>query len=233
MLLAELRREIVETGLACLALGIVHGTAGNFSRRCLDTGLIAISPSGIPYPETSAGDCVVVTPDGEIRDGVRRPSSETPMHTMIYRARPDVHAILHTHSHYSTIVSCIRPELPVILTEVAVVLGGPVPVARYGKTGTDDIGQSVLEAITPASRAVLLKNHGLIVLGKSFAETMAIAEIVEESAKVYVHALAANGGREPDHVPEELIAEMRERFLASYGQDTRGQDKGHFGIRAS
>jgi L-ribulose-5-phosphate 4-epimerase len=224
MLLAGLRQEIVQTGINCLSLGIVHGTAGNFSRRCSETGLIAISPSGIPYPEMSDGDCVVVTPDGKIRDGARRPSSETPMHTMIYRARPDVHAIVHTHSHYATVVSCIRVELPVILTEVAVVLGGAVPVSRYGKTATDDIGQSVVEVLTPTTRAVLLKNHGLITLGNSFAESMAIAEIVEESAKVYVHALAANGGREPGLVPAELIPEMRERFLLSYGQVIRAQE---------
>lgn len=218
MRLAELRQEIVETGMACLELGIVHGTAGNFSRRCADTGLIAISPSGIPYPDTTPEDCVVVSLDGEIIEGTRRPSSETPMHTMIYRARPDIYAILHTHSHFSTVVSCIRPALPSILTEVAVVLGGPVPVARYGKTATDDIGASVVEQLTPSTRAVLLKNHGLITFGETFAETMALAEIVEESARVYVHALAANGGREPDLVPEELIPEMRERFLVSYGQ---------------
>lgn len=218
MLLPELRNEIVETGLTCLSLGIVHGTAGNFSRRCPETGLIAISPSGIPYPETTPKDCVVVSIDGEVVEGERRPSSETPMHTMIYQARPDIHAILHTHSHYATVVSCIRPELPPILTEVAVVLGGGVPVARYGRTATRDIGDSVVEQLRPGSRAVLLKNHGLITFGETFAETLAIAEVVEESARVYVHALAANGGREPDLVPANQIGEMRERFLESYGQ---------------
>jgi L-fuculose-phosphate aldolase len=218
MQLAELRQKIVETGLACLALGIVHGTAGNFSRRCVETGLIAISPSGIPYSETAPHDCVVMTVDGEVVDGTRRPSSETPMHTMIYRARPDVYAVLHTHSHFSTVVSCIRSELPAILTEVAVVLGGPVRVARYGMTATADIGRSVVEQLTPSTRAVLLKNHGLVTMGRDFSETMAIAEIVEESAKVYVHALAVHGGREPELVPMDLIPEMRNRFLASYGQ---------------
>jgi L-fuculose-phosphate aldolase len=140
------------------------------------------------------------------------------MHTMIYRARPDVRAIVHTHSHYATVVSCIRPKLPTILTEVAVVLGGSVPVARYGATATPDIGASVVEQLTPVTRAVLLKNHGLVTLGTTFAEAMAVAEVVEESARVYVHALAANGGTEPDLVPDHLIDEMRDRFLSSYGQ---------------
>ena len=127
-------------------------------------------------------------------------------------------AIVHTHSHYSTVVSCIRPYLPPILTETCLVAGPRVPVTRYGLTGTSDFGESVLEVLTPDSKAVILKNHGLICFAASFDAALGIAEIVEESAKVYVHALAANGGHEPDLVPEDVIPEMTERFLATYGQ---------------
>jgi ribulose-5-phosphate 4-epimerase/fuculose-1-phosphate aldolase len=81
-----------------------------------------------------------------------------------------------------------------------------------------DIGESVVEVMDEATRAVILRNHGLICFGRDFAEALTIAEIVEESAKVYVHALAANGGREPRLVPEELIPEMRDHFRATYGQ---------------
>jgi ribulose-5-phosphate 4-epimerase/fuculose-1-phosphate aldolase len=137
---------------------------------------------------------------------------------MVMRARPDIGAIVHTHSHYSTVVSCIRPYLPPILTETCLVAGPRVPVTRYGLTGTPDFGESVLEVLTPDSKAVILKNHGLICFAASFDGALGIAEIVEESAKVYVHALAANGGQEPDLVPEDLIPGMTERFLATYGQ---------------
>jgi L-fuculose-phosphate aldolase len=136
----------------------------------------------------------------------------------VMRARPDIGAIVHTHSHYSTVVSCIRPYLPPILTETCLVAGPRVPVTRYGLTGTPDFGESVLEVLTPDSKAVILKNHGLICFAESFDAALGIAEIVEESAKVYVHALAANGGSEPDLVPEDLIPGMTERFLAAYGQ---------------
>ncbi len=218
MKLENLREQVVAVGLEALARGIVHGTAGNMSVRDPETGLIAISPSGIPYPRVTTADVVLVNEEGEIVEGNRKPSSETPLHTMIMRARPDIGAIVHTHSHYSTVVSCIRPCLPPILTESCLVAGGRVPVTRYGLTGTSDFGASVLEVLTPETRAVILKNHGLICFGGSFDSALAIAEIVEEAAKVYVHALAANGGREPDLVPEELIPEMTERFMASYGQ---------------
>jgi L-ribulose-5-phosphate 4-epimerase len=218
MLLERLRNEVVEVGMEALRRGIVHGTAGNMSLRDPETGLIAISPSGMPYPTVGPADIVIVNDRGDVVDGARKPSSETPLHTMVMQARPDVRAIVHTHSHYATVVSCIRSYLPPILTETCLVAGPRVPVTRYGLTGTPDFGQSVLEVLTPQTNAVILKNHGLICFGASFAAALGIAEIVEESAKVYVHALAANGGREPDLVPEELIPEMAARFQASYGQ---------------
>ncbi len=218
MLLPELREEVVQVGLDALARGVVHGTAGNMSVRDAETGLIAISPSGIPYLEVTAADVVIVDEQGEVVEGTRKPSSETPLHTMVHRERPHVRAIVHTHSHYSTVVSCLKPYLPPILTEVALVVGPRVPVTRYGLTGTPDFGHSVIEVLEHGGLAVILKNHGLICFGRDFAEAVMVAEIVEESAKVYIHALAANGGKEPDLVPEDLIPEMRERFLATYGQ---------------
>jgi L-ribulose-5-phosphate 4-epimerase len=218
MLLEELREQVVAVGVEALARGVVLGTAGNMSIRDEESGLIAISPSGIPYPEVSAADVVIVDVEGAVVDGRRKPSSETPLHTMVMRARPDIRAIVHTHAHFATVISCIRPYLPPILTENCIVAGPRVPVTRYGLTGTPDFGESVIEVLTPESKAVILKNHGLITFGNSFAEALAISEVVEEAAKVYVHALAANGGREPDFVPEELIPEMTARFRASYGQ---------------
>ncbi|HET7095014.1 MAG TPA: class II aldolase/adducin family protein [Thermomicrobiales bacterium] len=218
MLLENLREQVVRVGLDALERGVVHGTAGNMSVRDAESGLVAISPSGMPYRSVTPADVVIVDLDGKVIHGRRKPSSETPLHTMVLRAYPRIGAIVHTHSHYSTVVSCMRPCLPAILTEVCLVVGDRVPVTRYGLTGTPDFGESVLEAMTPASKAVIIKNHGLICFGADFAEALAIAEVVEESARVYIHALAANGGREPDMVPPALIPEMTAHFRANYGQ---------------
>lgn len=218
MLLAELREQVIEVGLEAHRRGIVHGTAGNFSIRDPETGLIAISPSGMPYGTMTTADVCIVDLDAKVCDGHRRPSSETPMHTMIMRQRPDVAAIVHTHSHYCTVVSTFKPCLPPILTETVLVLGPRVPVTRYGETGTPDIGHSILEVMTPESRAVIMKNHGLICFGQTFEQGLLYAMIAEEAARVYINALAANGGREPDYVPEHLIEKMTAHFLASYGQ---------------
>ncbi len=218
MLLQRLREQVVQVGLDALERGVVHGTAGNMSIRDEESGLIAISPSGIPYPEVTAGDVVIVNDQGEVVDGHRKPSSETPLHTMALRIFPNIRACVHTHAHFSTVVSCIKPYLPPILTEVCLVVGAKIPVTRYGLTGTPDFGESVVEIMTPETKAVIIKNHGLITFGESFAAALTYSEIVEEAAKVYVHALAATGGHEPNLVPEELIPEMVERFRTQYGQ---------------
>jgi ribulose-5-phosphate 4-epimerase/fuculose-1-phosphate aldolase len=76
----------------------------------------------------------------------------------------------------------------------------------------------VVEVMTPASRAVIMRNHGLITFGQTFEQALLYSMLVEEAAEVYVQALAANGGREPNLVPEELVDEMTERFNAGYGQ---------------
>jgi L-ribulose-5-phosphate 4-epimerase len=218
MLLAKLREQVIEVAMEAFRRGVVYGTAGNFSIRDPETELIAITPSGMPYGRMTPADVVIVTLEGEVRDGCRKPSSETPMHTMIMRHRPDIRAIVHTHSHYCTVVSTFKPCLPPILTETALVLGPRVPVTRYGETGTPDIGQSVIEVMDADSRAVIMKNHGLICFGRTFDEALVHAMIAEEAARVYIDALAANGGREPDYVPESLIPKMTAHFRATYGQ---------------
>ena len=218
MLLPDLREQVIEVGLEAHRLGIVHRTSGNFSIRDDESGLIAISPSGIPYGKMVPADVVIVNLDCAVIDGHRRPSSETPMHTMIMRRRPDITAIAHTHSHYSTVVGTIRTCLPPLLTEAAIVLGAQIPVTRYGETGTPDIGLSIVEVMDDFTRAVLMKNHGLICFGESFEQALVHAIIVEETARVYIEALAANGGREPDYIPEDLIPKMTAHFLSTYGQ---------------
>lgn len=219
MLLANLREQVIEVGLEAHRRGIVHGTAGNFSIRDPESGQIAISPSGMPYGTMTPADVCIVDLDATVIEGTRRPSSETPMHTMIMNARPDVSAIVHTHAHACTVISTCRPCLPPILTESVLVLGPDVPVTRYGETGTPDIGHSILESMTPVSRAIIMKNHGLICFGDSFEQALLYAMIAEEAARVYIDALAANGGREPDLVPAHLIDKMTSHFLATYGQD--------------
>jgi L-ribulose-5-phosphate 4-epimerase len=218
LLLGHLREQVIGAGLEAHRRGIVYGTAGNFSIRDPESALVAISPTGMAYGRMAPADVCIVDLDCAVVDGCRKPSSETPMHTMIMKRRPGIGAIVHTHSHYSTVVSTFKSCLPPILTETVLVLGPRIPVTRYGETGTPDIGESILEVMEDETRAVIMKNHGLICFGTSFEEALVYAMICEEAARVYIDALAANGGREPDYVPEHLIPKMTAHFLANYGQ---------------
>jgi L-fuculose-phosphate aldolase len=135
--------------------GLVRGTEGNASARAGD--LVAISPSGLAYPTLRAEDVCLVTPDGELIEGPA-PSVELPMHLAVLAARPDVAAIVHTHSPRAT----ARP---------------PVPVAE-GVSGTPELGAAVLEAAA-GGNAVVIRDHGPVCFGADLAEAVERAFAVE------------------------------------------------------
>jgi len=217
MLLQSLREQVVQTGLEALSRRIVHGTAGNFSIRDDATGLIAISPSGMPYPTITPADVVIVDEHARIVDGTRRPSSETPMHTMIMRAFPTIRCIVHTHSHYSTVVGTIRDYLPPILTEVCCVVGEKVPVTRYGLTGLPDIGESVIEVMGPDTKAVLMRNHGPFTIGRDARDAVKAAVMLEDVART-VHIARQLG--DPLPIEPAAIDALFDRYQNVYGQPT-------------
>jgi L-fuculose-phosphate aldolase len=138
--------------------GLVRGTEGNASARA--GGLVAISPSGVEYGTLRPEDVCLVTPDGVLVEGPR-PSVELPMHLAVLAARPDVGAVVHTHSPRAT----ARP---------------PVPVA-VGVSGTAELGAAVLEAAAGGS-AVVIRDHGPVCFGRDLAEALARAIAVEKEA---------------------------------------------------
>ena len=108
-------QEIRETVLAAIkqsnALGLIHGTSGNISMRDPKENVVAITPSGRDYDTMKAEDITIVDLNGNVVDGDYIPSSETPMHTAVYRARKDVNAVVHTHSLYATVMSMRLKDL--------------------------------------------------------------------------------------------------------------------------
>ncbi len=227
MLLREQRRRVVETGLEALRRGIVHGTAGNFSERDRESGLIAISPSGIPYPKRRSRMWWWSISMERSWRGSRRPSSETPMHTMIMRElrpcrcdRAYPFALRDRGEHDSAVFAAgadgdVRGG------------GGRVPVTRYGLTALDDIGQSVVEVMTPGSRAVIMRNHGLITFGQNVrARRCSIRCWSRRRQRSMSRRWRRMAAREPNLVPEELVEEMTARFDATYGQPQDGSESG-------
>src|SRR3712207_5773926 len=149
------------------ASGLVAGTEGNVSARTPE-GNVLITPSGLDYAVTEPEDVVVVSLDGETLEGDFEPSVETPMHTGIYRSRPETFGIVHTHARFSTTLACLNWEIPPIHYMLAGLSDeGRVPVARYATFGTEELARNVSEALGRVHRACLLRNHGTISVGAS------------------------------------------------------------------
>ena len=180
---AELRTardQLVGYSARLLDDGLAVGSAGNISVRIGD--VVAITPSGIGYPEMRADDICVVSLDGAELDATQEPSSETPMHLAIYAATAAT-AVVHTHSAEVIALSSACNELPAIHYAIAG-LGGPVRVAPYVRFGSDGLAAAAATALE-GRRAAILQNHGAIVYGGSLAEAYERALLLEWLARVY------------------------------------------------
>src|SRR5512147_300653 len=160
MLLEALRRELVALHDELPRNGLVVWTGGNISARDPETGLVAIKPSGVRYGELTPERMVVVDLDGRVVEGDLKPSSDTSSHLYVYRHRPDVNGVVHTHSRYATAFAAVGRSIPVHLTAQADEFGGEIPCAGFAFIGDDSIGRLVVDGIGD-STAILLKNHGV------------------------------------------------------------------------
>ena len=190
MLLAEERQAVVEGGKAMVRAGLTTGTGGNLSRICRRRGLIAISPSGRDYVTMQPEDVVLVDLDGLTVEGLYKPSSELGFHLALYRQRPAVGAVVHTHSVYATTLACLGWELPAVHYLVGFA-GHKVPVAPYATFGTDELAASVAATMGRQFNAALLANHGLVTVGEDMRAALNTAEEVEFVARIYYQAKCA------------------------------------------
>ena len=183
MLLEEQRKMVIKTAAKAQSMGLIALTFGNFSLRDRKTGYLCITPSGMDYQELQPQDIVVIDVNGNIIEGTRKPSVETSMHCLIYQRRTDIFGICHTHSAYATAwASCSEP-LPVIVAELATLVGGTVETAPYRPIGSRELAEITAEVLAE-KYAVLLANHGLVAVGPDLDGAFSNAVIVEESAKI-------------------------------------------------
>jgi L-fuculose-phosphate aldolase len=207
--------EIVATCRLMMSTGLVVGTWGNVSRRCSPESF-QITPSGIPYQELRPGDMVTVDLQSGNRNGSLRPSTETPLHVAIYRSRPDVGAIVHTHSSYAAVFAVNRTEIPPLLEEMAQLVGGGVRVAPYATAGTAELAEGAVDALRGRA-AVLLANHGLVGVGRTLKDALTVCQVVEKSAQVFLWAKMSGT---PYVLGEQEVQKLRQGFLQNYGQRT-------------
>jgi L-fuculose-phosphate aldolase len=197
-----------------LKAGLVSGTSGNLSGRLPGTPMCLVTPSGVDYETMNPDDLVAVAFDGGERNHGLKPSVDTPIHVAIYRVRPDVEAVIHTHSTFAAALSTLHRPIPPLLTESAGFLGGAVRVLAYVPPARDDTGARVAEGLG-GDRAVLLPNHGVVAVGESPKKAFQAAMAVEESARV---ACIASGLGEPHPVSDDEIARMHDFIHNRYGQ---------------
>lgn len=204
------RAAIVEACRWLVAAGLVQGTSGNVSVR--HRGAMLITPSGVPYERMSPEDVVEVPLEG---DGTRYqarggnvPSSEWRFHFDILRARPDVGAVVHTHSPYATAFAICREELVAAHYMIAAAGGPTIRVADYATYGTQELSDAALAALEGRS-ACLLANHGVIATGPTLERALWLAQEVEVLARQY--AIARTIGR-PVILDDAEIARVVEKF---------------------
>lgn len=208
------RKEIIDAGNQMVSTALVIGTWGNISVRIADEDLIAITPTGVDYDKLISDNIPIIDFEGNLIDGNMKPSIELPMHLEIYKKRPDIGAIVHTHSTYCTAMAIARKPIPASCEDLIQIVGGNVRVSEYRLPGTEDLGIVAVEALA-GRNAVLLANHGLLAAGKNLKETIKIAFICEKSA--HATLLAANIGGAIELSKEECDI-MRDFYLNKYGQ---------------
>jgi L-ribulose-5-phosphate 4-epimerase len=210
----RLKEELVQLHLELPKNNLVAWTSGNVSGRDPETGFVIIKPSGIRYEQLTPADMVVVDLDGGVVEGKHRPSSDTFAHVYIYRHRPDVNGVVHTHSTYATAFAAVGRAIPPVLTAICDEFGGPIPVGAYARIGGDEIGQEIVRAIG-SSPAILMKNHGVFTIGKTPEAAVKAAVMVEDVARTVYYALQLG---QPEEIPAEEVARAHRRYMDEYGQ---------------
>jgi L-fuculose-phosphate aldolase len=211
---SELRAAVIATALAMNEAGINRGKSGNVSARLRRDGFdgFLVTPSALPYAQTTPGDIVPVSLDGEAH-GPRPPSSEWRFHRDIYARRDDAHAVVHAHAPYATSLACLHRGIPAFHYMVAVAGGNDIRCAPYATFGTQALSDHVLAALT-GRNACLMANHGLVAIGRSLEAALALAVEVETLAQMYWTALQAG---DPVLLSDAEMAIVLDKF-ANYGR---------------
>lgn len=208
------RAQVIEAGRAMKASALVVGTWGNISARVPGEALMAITPSGVDYDAITPEGIVIMDFEGHIVEGELKPSIEYQLHSAIYKAREDVHAIMHTHSTFTTAFAIARKPIPAAAEDMVQIVGGDVRVGKYCLPGSAELGCEVVKALE-GRQAVIMANHGCLAAGKNLKETLKIVNVVEKSAQSAIYAQLLGGVVALDQGDVDF---MRDFYLNHYGQ---------------
>lgn len=211
----RLRELVVDTALAMSRSGLSPGRSGNVSARFADGMLI--TPTGLAYEEIGPGDIVFVAGDGSVPGKQKKPSSEWPFHLAAYRARPDMNAVVHTHSLHAVVLACAGRSIPAFHYMVAVSGNVDIPVIPYATFGSDKLANNVASGLADRN-ACLMAHHGAIAVAASLPQALELAQEVEVLAEQYSKVLTLGP---PAVLPEGEMQVVLEQFK-NYGQTAQG-----------
>jgi L-ribulose-5-phosphate 4-epimerase len=214
MHLEQLREIVWKCNLELPKNDLVKMTSGNVSGRDPETGWVVIKPSGLSYEKMTPADMVVVDLNCRVIEGELKPSTDTDTHLYVYRHRPDVFGMVHTHSPYATSFAVLGQPIPACLTASAM-LGGEIPLGGYAPIGGAAIGQEIVRKIGQAL-AIIMQNHGVFTIGASPEEATKMAVEVEEIAKI-VHLAMLRG--QPIQLTPDQLNYMTNLYQNVYGQN--------------
>lgn len=208
-MLEDLKLRVMNTAKQAQRDGMCKHKSGNFSARDAETGYVVITPTSVDREDLVVPDMIVMDLDANVIENQTglRPTSESLMHLEIYKTRPDVMAVAHTHSMYATVFAVLNKPVPAVVYEVANLncSKARIPVAPYGRPGTPALAESVVESCQEAD-VFLLQGHGAVAVDETCIEEAYLKVCyIEELAELYHHALTANGGQEPDSFPVEEL----------------------------
>ena len=169
--------------------GLVIGSQGNFSIRFRDESgveLVAITPSGINYNYLQVEDIVIINMEGRLLEGKNRVSIEKGMHLAIYAQRQDIHAIVHFHSVFASVLAVARMGIPPVLDDQVFYLGGQIGVASHARPGSEKLARNVVRALG-SNNAVIMANHGALTTGEDMGRAFFNAQLLDRLAQAYVY----------------------------------------------
>lgn len=209
----SLSRQLIEVGWRLVEADLSDGLSGNISARCPDGETALITPSALDYRLLTERDLVRVHLGSGEPEGRRRPSSEWRLHVAIYRARPDVHAVIHHHATWASAVAVSRKTIPVLIDEAADI--GSIPTAPYAPSASQELAEAASRELAKGGNAILLANHGAVVVGRDLREATRRALAVERLAKIYIGAELLGGPRPLDAAQVGRSQEFFETYRAA------------------
>jgi ribulose-5-phosphate 4-epimerase/fuculose-1-phosphate aldolase len=201
--------ELLDINYEFYQKGYITPTGGNISMRCPDDpGKVIITPSHIYKRRLKPEHLLIVDLDGNVvNDRKYKPSTETPFHLGIHRARSDVNAVVHTHAIHTTILALTETKFIPVNAEIAMLT--KLPIIDWC-SGTEESSRAVVQALDKHGYFVIIQNHGLVVAGPTLTWAAEVTDMIEVSCRILVTCRMM--GVEPHVIPQDIVDLIRSKL---------------------